>query len=461
MMFTRLKSVDFEEKRSRLDPRFHLSRNELKKYKFDLKEVDFSLLSDLTTGSGISYPGRNTREYVPDPRGGVPFLSSTRIFNAELLSVKHISKSQSEKIPELLLNVGDILVTRSGNTGEVQFVDSRLSGCAASEHLMRIKPDYEKIESGYLYAILRTKFGKLLLSSETYASIIRHIEPEHIENIKIPMFDEKIRKNIDKHIQLAMRLRLKYKTAIEKAENLLFESMDISNDDILDVVHGNTHNFDRNVVVDSRFFRPSNFLGPTNQIKKVLSRCKTMNLEDVVVEGSLKRGPRFKRQTAEIGTRMIGQRHILWIQPRGQILLKGSMPEGVFVKEKTILVCAQGGADEGNTFGRCRLISNGMTQMAFSEHFLRVNSDNTVLHPEVLFVFLRSEIGYRLLLDTKGGSILQEFVPELLKKLPIAIPPKDIQLLISKHVQDAVTSLDKSVIMETDAIEKLETLLNR
>ena len=63
-------------------------------------------------------------------------------------------------MPKLLLDVSDILVARSGNTGEVQFVDSRLSGCAASEHLMRIKPDCKKIEAGYLYAILRTKFGK-------------------------------------------------------------------------------------------------------------------------------------------------------------------------------------------------------------------------------------------------------------------------------------------------------------
>ena len=184
-----------------------------------------------------------------------------------------------------------------------------------------------------------------------------------------------------------------------------------------------------------------------------------MNLNDVVVEGSLKRGPRFKRQNAEIGTRMIGQRHILWIQPRGQILLEGSMPEGVFVKEKTILVCAQGGADEGNTFARCRLISKGMTEMAFSEHFLRVNSDNTVLLPEVLFVFLRSEIGYRLLLDTKGGSILQEFVPELLKKLPIPVPPDEIQASISKYVHDAVDSLDKSISTEFAAVETLEKLL--
>ena len=461
MIFTRFKSIDFDEKKSRLDPRFYLSTSELKKYKFKLKGVDFCSLSDLVTNSGIYYPGRNVRKYVPDPRGGVPFLSSTRIFNAELLSVKHISKSQSRKMPKLLVNVGDILVTRSGNTGEVQFVDSRLSGCAASEHLMRIEPDCKKIEPGYLYAILRTKFGKLLLSSETYASIIRHIEPEHIEGIKIPMFDAKIRMNIDKQIQLAMQLRMKYKTELERAEHLLYGWMNVSIDEILDIVHGDTHNFDKGIVVDSRFFRPSNFLGPTNQIRKILSGCKTMNLEGVVVEGSLKRGPRFKRQTAEIGTRMIGQRHLLWLEPRGQILLEGSMPEGVFAKENTILVCAQGGADEGNTFARCRLISKGMTEMAFSEHFLRVNSDDTILHPEVLFVFLRSEIGYRLLLDTKGGSILQEFVPELLKKLPIPVPPKEIQSQISNHVQNAVAALEKSVILEASEIKKLEALITR
>ena len=105
------------------------------------------------------------------------------------------------------------------------------------------------------------------------------------------------------------------------------------------------------------------------------------------------------------------------------------------------------------------LVSKGMTEMAFSEHFLRVNSDNTVLLPEVLFVFLRSEIGYRLLLDTKGGSILQEFVPELLKKLPVPIPPDEIQESISKYVHDAVDSLDKSISTEFAAVETLEKLL--
>ena len=461
MIFTKLHSPDFEKAKHRLDPRFHHARDELEEYNSTLKGIDFASLSDLTTDSGISYPGRSTRKYVSDPRGGVPFFSSTRIFNAELLSVKHISKTQTEKKPELLLNVGEILVTRSGNTGEVQFVDPRLSGCAASEHLMRIMPDSDKIEAEYLYAILKTGYGKLLLSSQTYASIIRHIEPEHIEGLKIPMFDEKTRTAIANQIQHAMELRMKYKTEIEQAEHLLYEWMNVSIDEILDIVHGNAHNFEKEIVLDSRFFRPSNFLGPTNQIKKILSGCKTMSLEDVVVGGSLKRGPRFKRQTAEIGTRMIGQRHLLWLKPRGQILLEGSMPEGVFAKESSILVCAQGGAEEGNTFARCRLISKDMTKFAFSEHFLRVNSDNSVLLPEVLFVFLRSEIGYRLLLDTKGGSILQEFVPELLKNLPIPVPPKDTQSQISKHVENAVMALDKSVIIEADEVKKLEDLITR
>ena len=65
-----------------------------------------------------------------------------------------------------------------------------------------------------------------------------------------------------------MQLRMKYKSAMEKAESLIFEWMGISKDEILDIVHGNTHNFDSNIVVDSRYFRPSNFLGPTNQIQE-------------------------------------------------------------------------------------------------------------------------------------------------------------------------------------------------
>ncbi len=51
MIFTRFKSIDFDEKKSRLDPRFYLSTSELKKYKFKLKGVDVCSLSDLGTNS--------------------------------------------------------------------------------------------------------------------------------------------------------------------------------------------------------------------------------------------------------------------------------------------------------------------------------------------------------------------------------------------------------------------------
>ena len=443
----------------RLDPRYHILQKDLLQYRSDIGNCKFVPLRKLVVKNGISYPGRNVRQYVPDPRSGTPFLSSTRIFNADLLSVKYISSLQVQSMPDLLIHEGEILVSRSGNTGEVQFVDSRLSDCAASEHLMRLKPNSEVIEPGYLYAILKTKFGKMLLSSETYASIIRHIEPNHVENLEIPLFSETERKAIHEMIEKSMRYRKKYQTELSKSEKILLEWVGISTSAILDIVHTERHFIELDVNFDSRFFRPSNFLGPSKKLKRLLSKCETKSLSDVVVPGSLKRGPRFKRQSAEFGTRMIGQRHLLWLVPRGQILRKGSMPEGVFVPKDTILVCAQGGADEGNTFARCRIITPSMVDLAFSEHFLRINADSSILLPEVLFTFLRSELGYRLLLDTKGGSILQEFVPELLNKLPIPIPSEDVQSKVAKHVKNALRALDNSLIFEKKAIRKVELLL--
>ena len=56
---------------------------------------------------------------------------------------------------------------------------------------MRIMPDSDKIEAEYLYAILKTGYGKLLLSSQNMPNHYSWIvEPEHIEGLKIPMFDE-------------------------------------------------------------------------------------------------------------------------------------------------------------------------------------------------------------------------------------------------------------------------------
>ena len=77
----------------------------------------------------------------------------------------------------------------------------------------------------YLYAILKTGYGKLLLSSDIWV-YYRHIEPEHIEGLKIPMFDEN--KNCDcQSDPTRYGVEDEIQTEIEQAEHLPYERMNV------------------------------------------------------------------------------------------------------------------------------------------------------------------------------------------------------------------------------------------
>jgi len=61
-----------------------------------------------------------------------------------------------------------------------------MNGMACTEDVLRIIPDEKKVQPGYVYAYLSTKFGLPLVVSGTYGSIITHLEPHHIADLPVP-----------------------------------------------------------------------------------------------------------------------------------------------------------------------------------------------------------------------------------------------------------------------------------
>ncbi|MDT8405330.1 methylation-associated defense system restriction endonuclease subunit S MAD5 [Sulfuriflexus sp.] len=145
-------------------------------------------LKNLTAGhnGGIFNGPRFPRVYVDDPAKGIPFLGSTDILDADLSFVSLLSKKQVEGNPALVLDEGWTLITCSGTIGRMAYASAEMKGMAGSQHFMRVVPDPEKINSGYLYAYLSSRFGVPIVVSGTYGAIIQHIEPHHIADLPVP-----------------------------------------------------------------------------------------------------------------------------------------------------------------------------------------------------------------------------------------------------------------------------------
>jgi len=162
--------------------------------------------------SDVFYPGRHKRNYCAPGPEAVPFLSGTNILQVRPFDVKWQPRAY-KPVQGHLVQKGWILVTRSGSTGRVLYVGDHIAGfsveagIAVSEHVVRIIPDPEEVDPGYLFCYLSSSVGKVLLSQGIYASVVKHITPEHIRAIPVPLPPSGVQKKIGNSVRFAERMR--------------------------------------------------------------------------------------------------------------------------------------------------------------------------------------------------------------------------------------------------------------
>jgi type I restriction enzyme M protein len=172
----------------------------------------------------IFIPGRHKRKYVPKSDSSVPFLSTTQIFHIHEIDYKYQPRSFASS-QELLVEEGWILVTRSGSTGRVRYVNRELSNYAVSDHCIRIVPDEEQVNSGYLYAFLSSNVGQLLVDQGRYASVVEAISYTRLGEIPVPLPDKDTQRKIGDIVRSAEEVRVEAnvlrREAIDLVEQLL------------------------------------------------------------------------------------------------------------------------------------------------------------------------------------------------------------------------------------------------
>lgn len=171
----------------------------------------------------IFIPGRHKRKYVSKSDTSIPFLSTTQIFHIHEIDYKYQPLTFAAT-QELLVEEGWILVTRSGSTGRVRYVNSELSGYAISDHCIRLVPDENLIDSGYLYAFLSSKIGQLLIDKGRYASVIETISHTRLGEIPIPIPKIEIQRKIGDLIRQSEDARVKANKYRENAIELIQKS---------------------------------------------------------------------------------------------------------------------------------------------------------------------------------------------------------------------------------------------
>lgn len=166
---------------------------------------------------------RSTRNYV-DKDNGIAFLSGKNIIQIRP-DFKYISKSETANLDDMLLSEGQILISRSGTLGRTVLIYKNYEGCAASEHLIRVKPDAKIIDSGYLYAFLSSDYGYHQLLRYKHGAVIDEITEDQISQSVIPLPSDKQQREIGGLVRKAYELRAEAIKLEDEAQELLTQAL--------------------------------------------------------------------------------------------------------------------------------------------------------------------------------------------------------------------------------------------
>lgn len=451
-----------QEEGTRLDASYYTQDSiEARVLLDELEENGVELESVDGLAEDVFHRSRFKRDYVSEGNGE-PYLTPTDMFMFPLEPRKYITDP-----PEgLKADSGWLLVTCSGTVGRTIIANEYLSECILTHDLIRILPEsFDYV--GYLHTYLSTWIGQALLVKDEYGATVKHIEPEHVQSIRVPRLPT-VESNINQLILTAHEYREEAERTMRKVIDELHEELELSPVGELDKGYlsvGSTQSgraFTANagriadsVRLDAPHHKPI-IQQITGQVSE--SKYKSTNL-GAAIEGMYVPS-RFKRayvDSKDNGVPFLSGSHLVQIKPLDIKYLWENMEgiEELMLEEGQILMSRSG------TVGRVRPVDEHIADWTASEHCLRINPRANV-NPGYLVAFLRSPYGQYQIEAKVYGAVVDEIAESdtsLIEDIDIVLPPDDVQKRIGEKVFEAYNRIDEANEIENRAIRQLEEKL--
>lgn len=202
------KTEPFSVKSSNLKLRFDASYHDpivdkiqgiIKKCKYSSKRIGDNI-------GDVFIPGRFKRIYV-EKDYGIPFLSGTQIVQMKPYDLKYISTKVTKNIENWVVRTGWVLVTCSGTIGRVALVPKEWDKWAISQHVLRIIPNTEEINNGFLVAFLQSEYGHLQVVSKIYGCVVDELAEDDLKDVLVPLPPMDLQEKIGKLVIEAYELK--------------------------------------------------------------------------------------------------------------------------------------------------------------------------------------------------------------------------------------------------------------
>lgn len=404
----------------------------------------------------IFHAGREGRCWVEDEEYGVPFIGSSDILSSNLSALPLIAKKQVRNNPLFTIRAGWTLITRSGTIGRMNYVRSDMDGLACSEHILRVVPDVGKIQPGYLFGFLSSKFGVPLVVAGTYGAIIQHIEPHHLETISIPRFGEAIEGEIAGFFDSAADARAKAVALIKDGVRRFLAAAnlpDISKQPI-STGHSVTSTASSQLSrLDATFYSRFGQTPAQELAKPELNPRRLCDCVRVFTPGIFKR---MYVQDPQWGYAYYSGSELFEYSPtaRGYLSRRAQNIDEYLIKKNWLLI--QDAGQVGGLIGRVTRAGASVDGSVVSNHLMRVVAE-TQEESAYVFSVLSSPYGYRAIVRNAFGSSIPQLDPKHIGSLVIPWLTDEVRAYVAKPVLDAWKLMDFAEAAERDGTSLIET----
>lgn len=405
------------------------------------------------------YGSRLKRNYVtPEHENSIGFIGSSEMLDIYPRPEKFIV--DGEKVHDLHVKEGTVLLSRSGTIGNVTFVNKTLSKFLVSEHAIRLECTDN---SGYVYTFLKTKIGKKLVCSNIYGAVIQQIEPAHLTMVPVPDAPKEIKERIHNLIVESFKLRDESNELIDQATALLIDELKLP-----PISEFKQNNIKNSANVNAFSVKLSNLAGrvdasyhlPTvdkivEHLKKYAKEVTTIGDEriskQIILAGVFKR----TYVEEEYGYPFLGGKEITQLSPKTEKYLskpihKKRYEKELKVTENTILVTDRG------TIGTTTIVPRHWNGYAVSQNVLKLVPTNNNI-AGYIYIFLNSEWGTELIRRQTYGSVVDMIDNNSLSSVEIPLlKNRDIQNRINDLALKANQKRYEAYILEQEALKIMD-----
>lgn len=424
------------------------------------KWTSVALWSDSGFVKQAQYPGRFKRIYVE--KGGIPFLIPSQINEINPRPTKFISEKSEMDINDLRVKKGNILLTRSGTTGNVTLVSRTLDGMVFSDDVIRIELK-DNNDVGYVYAFLKSRIGQTLLTTKNYGAVISHIEPDHLKYVAIPSPEKEIKEKINDLIQESFELRDSSNELISKAKNLLVDELELPPFEKLSPTSDSgLNNYEVKLSALDERFDGSYHVPIINTILQLLSKTalEVTTIGDCRISERITLPGHFKRiyLSEGYGVPLIGGKQIYDLDASSEKYLALSrysekVKKELLIQENMVLISAKG------TVGKVVLVPKHWDGWAISSNIISILPSSSDI-AGYLYIFLSSSYGSELIERNIYGAVVDIIEPYHVAQVNIPILKNhEVQQRINNLALEANQKRYKAYVLEQEALRLVNDLV--